>query len=315
MAEGATSLAVLTVFDGMADGVLAFSDDGRFLYANQRAHALYGTDDLVGRPIAEFRPGRSEVLLAGELRTLLHEGHLAGEHTIRCPDGSVAALLFRSVANYLPGVHLTVVRTAEAGTQQAAFLPPDSELANLLRAVFDATPYPVLVVADDRRFVDSNRAARHLLGVSRAELATRRVDDFTPDRLRPEVDEIWATLLERGSVEGRGTLTLASGLRRAIAFKATAAVTPGYHMVTLRSAREEPEKTEPLAGPAPSLTAREREILQLVARGHSAVAIAAHVAITAQTARTHIRNALRKLGAHTRPHAVAIAIREHQIEP
>lgn len=315
MADGSSRVTGLAVFDESTDGVLAFSDDGRYLYANRQARSLYGTDDLVGRTIAEFRPGRSSALLASELRTLLHEGHLAGEHSIRCPDGSVAAVRFRSVANHQPGVHLTVIRALapEADEPQAEI--PGGRRVEVMRAVFDHLPYAVLVIDDDRRFVEANRAARRLLGVSKNELAKRRFGDFTPEDEKPEVDRIWAALLERGSLEGRRTLMLANGIRRPIAFKATAAVTPGRHMVTVRPARGERQGAEMFTDPVPLLTAREREILALLARGHNAEGIAKQVGVAPQTVRTHVRNALRKLGARTRSHAVAIAIQQKQIDP
>jgi two-component system nitrate/nitrite response regulator NarL len=65
------------------------------------------------------------------------------------------------------------------------------------------------------------------------------------------------------------------------------------------------------AGPA--LTAREREILQLLAEGLSLEAIAEQLFLSPETVRTHTRNARRKLGARTRTEAVVAAMRTSQI--
>ena len=56
------------------------------------------------------------------------------------------------------------------------------------------------------------------------------------------------------------------------------------------------------------LTRREREVLLLVARGGSSKEIARHLKISVGGANFHILNAMKKLGATTRAHAVADAI-------
>jgi DNA-binding NarL/FixJ family response regulator len=53
------------------------------------------------------------------------------------------------------------------------------------------------------------------------------------------------------------------------------------------------------------LTRREREVLALVAQGADNDAIAQHLVISPETARTHIQNVLGKLGVHSRLEAAA----------
>jgi DNA-binding NarL/FixJ family response regulator len=62
---------------------------------------------------------------------------------------------------------------------------------------------------------------------------------------------------------------------------------------------------KPRAG---SLSERECEVLEQIARGHSIEDIAGELYLSPHTVRTHIKNILRKLGARTRAHAVALAI-------
>jgi DNA-binding NarL/FixJ family response regulator len=57
------------------------------------------------------------------------------------------------------------------------------------------------------------------------------------------------------------------------------------------------------------LTARERQILRLLAAGHAQPAIAQELVISAKTVATHIQHILRKIGAHSRAEAVAFANR------
>jgi len=62
------------------------------------------------------------------------------------------------------------------------------------------------------------------------------------------------------------------------------------------------------------LTAREREILQLLAEGLSNGDVATKLYISQETVKSHVRHILAKLEADTRTQAVAIALREAIIE-
>jgi DNA-binding NarL/FixJ family response regulator len=61
---------------------------------------------------------------------------------------------------------------------------------------------------------------------------------------------------------------------------------------------------------APDLTARELEILRLLADGHTTRDIAGHLFISRKTVGTHIEHILRKLHVHSRTEAVARAYRD-----
>jgi DNA-binding NarL/FixJ family response regulator len=62
------------------------------------------------------------------------------------------------------------------------------------------------------------------------------------------------------------------------------------------------------------LTAREREILELLADGNSNSDVAGKLFISQETVKSHVRHILTKLEADTRTHAVAIALREAIID-
>lgn len=55
----------------------------------------------------------------------------------------------------------------------------------------------------------------------------------------------------------------------------------------------------------PRLTPREREILDLVAKGETNAQIAARLWLSAGTVRRHLENIFAKLGVHTRTAAAA----------
>lgn len=63
------------------------------------------------------------------------------------------------------------------------------------------------------------------------------------------------------------------------------------------------------------LTARELEVLQLLAKGAGSVEITARLSVSPHTVRTHIQNILTKLQVRSRLEAAAFAIRHGLIDP
>lgn len=70
----------------------------------------------------------------------------------------------------------------------------------------------------------------------------------------------------------------------------------------------------PPKGSRGKLTRRQRQILQLLADGESTTVAARELDLGEETIKTHTKNALARLGAKNRTHAVAIAIRECLID-
>ena len=58
-----------------------------------------------------------------------------------------------------------------------------------------------------------------------------------------------------------------------------------------------------------ALSQRGRQVLDHLGQGLRDKEIAAQLGISIETVRTHVRNAIRTLGAHTREHAVALTSR------
>ena len=61
------------------------------------------------------------------------------------------------------------------------------------------------------------------------------------------------------------------------------------------------------------LSPREREVLDLLSKGLNGEEVAVRLTLSPETVRTHVRNAMNKLEAQTRVHAVAIALRQGEI--
>jgi DNA-binding NarL/FixJ family response regulator len=62
------------------------------------------------------------------------------------------------------------------------------------------------------------------------------------------------------------------------------------------------------------LSARELDVLKLIAKGNANKQIAAHLAVSEDTVKSHVGNILDKLGANDRTHAVTIGLKRGIIE-
>ena len=68
-------------------------------------------------------------------------------------------------------------------------------------------------------------------------------------------------------------------------------------------------------GLALQLSAREREIVQLLAEGESSKEVAVALGISVKTAETHRSNIMRKLEIHSVSELVRYAVKNNMIEP
>jgi DNA-binding CsgD family transcriptional regulator len=173
---------------------------------------------------------------------------------------------------------------------------------------------PLLVCDDRRRFVDANAAACLFVRLPRDVILTHRIDGLLLPQRRAALDVAWARLTRRGGSIALNApdddLLLPDGASVAASL-VVATIGPGRHLATIAfgPARE--------LAPAPAryrLTEREREVLSLVARGNTGAKIATQLFLSPTTVQTHVNNALAKLDARNRVHAVAIALQSGEID-
>lgn len=88
---------------------------------------------------------------------------------------------------------------------------------------------------------------------------------------------------------------------------------PAVERTHCGSARNAAQRSDSSVPQMPSLTAREREILRLLAQGLPASAISRRLFISAVTVRNHIQHLIRKLGLHSQIEAVAYAYRNNLV--
>jgi PAS domain S-box-containing protein len=191
----------------------------------------------------------------------------------------------------------------------------------VLSALFDKTTTPMLLAGDNRCYLAANSAACELLGRSARELTELKVDDLVAPDARPGVPALWREFLRSGSQAGEIELRRADGSMVAVSYSATANIVPGLHLTVFPSpGREDPILDRP-RGPAVGsrrptpLTAREQQVMTLLALGCTGAEIASRLYLSPETVRTHTRRARAKLGARTRSQAIALAVKSGQIDP
>ena len=89
---------------------------------------------------------------------------------------------------------------------------------------------------------------------------------------------------------------------------------PSITRAVIEEFARKPLRTD-LAGKLEDLTAREREVLELLARGLSNGEIAARFVLSEGTVKTHVASVLRKLGLRDRVQAVIYAYESGLVEP
>jgi DNA-binding CsgD family transcriptional regulator len=189
-----------------------------------------------------------------------------------------------------------------------------------LRSTLHRCQFPMLLVDNDRRYLDANRSARFLFRLSLAELQRRRIDNLTPRAGLAKLEALWARLLGQGEVSADYDVLFEDGSQLRTVFSALANVLPGQHLIVFAPAAWPDDElgvvsdTRRPSTPTP-LSAREHEVLTLIADGRSLPEVAERLTISPATVRTHAANIYRKLGARNRPHAVALALGLGLIDP
>jgi PAS domain S-box-containing protein len=175
--------------------------------------------------------------------------------------------------------------------------------------VFKRTLNPIVLLDDQRRIVDVNDAALSLFGRNRADVVgSSMVENIRADE-RPAATREWQVFLQSGEYSGKRALVRTDGSEVRIDFAARLERLRGRRLaIYVAMVDEEPTLSPSSAAGELPLTNREREVVTLIALGHDTAAIAQELHISPETVRTHVRNAMSKLEAHTRAQLVAVVL-------
>jgi PAS domain S-box-containing protein len=189
---------------------------------------------------------------------------------------------------------------------------PDSGWLGLFQAAFRSSRNAMALTDDSQRQVDANGAYVKLLGYSRQDLVGRPIWDFVVGGPLATEQEWHAALAER-RFTGHADLRTAGGDVVSVQYGADVETVTGRRLVLfvmLSSSKAGGTFRRETHANARSgeLTPREIEVVRLTAKGLTAPEIAEELSISNHTVRTHVRNAMEKLGARSRAHLVAISL-------
>ena len=181
----------------------------------------------------------------------------------------------------------------------------------------------LLVVDDDRYCVEASLGACRLLGLARSDVVGTDFEALLDSESRERFAEAWSAV-HAGDGHAEPLMLQAPGAVVTVAATITVEVLPSRHLITLDPTfgdraldelREHgPAFSDPDRSPRGRMpSARECEVLSLLAGGRTDGQIADLLELSPATVQTHVRNAKAKLGARTRAQAVAIAIQRELI--
>ncbi|HEX5247936.1 MAG TPA: LuxR C-terminal-related transcriptional regulator [Gaiellaceae bacterium] len=161
------------------------------------------------------------------------------------------------------------------------------------------------------RFVHMNKSAEQVLGKPIAELRGHRFTEPLAPEARESVEAHFRRAVERREPADFETLFVdANGEVRGVRAQHLPLVEGDAVVgVLILGFDVRQSASRPAIDPAPRLTPRQREILELLASGSSTAEIAQQLTLSTETVRNHLRSVLRELNAHTRVEAIAAAQR------
>src|SRR4051812_43479227 len=170
----------------------------------------------------------------------------------------------------------------------------------------------------DGRFVHMNAAAEQASGRTNADLLGRHFTDLLVPAARAKVTAQFRRAVEDGEPTDFETVFVdASGRVRGVRaqhlpLRSSEGIV-GVLILAFDVQQPAPEVMS--SDPAPHLTPRQHEILELIASGLSTAEIAEQLTLATETVRNHVRSVLSELNVHTRLEAIPAARRLGLLSP
>ncbi len=336
------------VFASMTEGVVVQDRTGRVVFSNaaaarilgRSAEAMLGTassDPQWGAIHPDGRPWLGKETPASQALRTQRPTRDVLMGVRRGPSGhcwlSVTAMPMHDAGGYLAGVVVTFVDVTDRHEAEQARGESDARFRSAIDSMLDAVVL-LRAVREEEQIVDfvyefANAAVEAHAGLPPSALIGRRLLEVVPhlaangaferyvdavetgvpiamELLWPESARKQGAFAVRGVQVGDGlALTFRDANARASRSDA-GATTPGARMP---DARMPDDRTPDDRTPDAVLTARELEVLGLLAEGVSTSEISSRLFISLNTSRNHVQRVIAKLGAHSRLEAVAIARR------
>ena len=208
-------------------------------------------------------------------------------------DQAMVRAGFRSLLSDEPDIDVV----GEAGNGEQAVdavrrFKPDVALIDIRMPIMDG-------LEATRRIVENGSATRIII------LTTFDLDEYVYNGLRAGASGF---LLKEASPE-----QLIAAIH--VVAEGEAVLAPTVTRRVVEAFNQLPARRDELHDSLETLTAREREVLTLLARGYSNAELAEHLVVSEATAKTHVRHVLGKLGLRDRVHAVVFAYESALVRP
>jgi PAS domain S-box-containing protein len=178
--------------------------------------------------------------------------------------------------------------------------------------LLDSLMVPVSLHDVDGRFVHMNSAAERASGFTNAQLLGHHFTYLLRPEARENVETQFRRAVEHGEPADFVTVFVDAGRHLRGVRAQHLPLQDGDEIVGVLilafEVRRPPSEAAHVT-PDPRVTARQREILALIAAGLSTAEVARELTLSSETVRNHLRNAFRELRAHTRVEAIATAQR------
>ncbi len=181
--------------------------------------------------------------------------------------------------------------------------------SGLFATAFEQSRNAMILTDSERIIVDVNPAFVSLLGRKRDAVTGRPLSSIV-DGGPLATEEDWSGALAEGRFSGVADMLHEDGRPVAVQWAGSTEIVTGRRLVLFvalgvsRWGARFRRPSSPEDPPRP-LTPRQMEIVHLVALGASGPEIGEELSISHETVRTHVRNAMDKVGARSRAHLVA----------
>ncbi|MFZ4507941.1 MAG: PAS domain-containing hybrid sensor histidine kinase/response regulator [Fimbriimonas sp.] len=181
------------LFDNALNAIMMVDTSGRYIDANPAACKLLGYSRDEFMKLTARKVIARESFVGDSWREFLRVGFWTGIAKVMKKDRSLVTVEYNSVANVIPGVHLTIL--SDISERQAV-----QEALQLARFSLDHAAIGLYWVRPDGTFIDVNATAHEALGYTKEELMSMHVMELNPDNDTDAWDEHWIRLSKYGSL-------------------------------------------------------------------------------------------------------------------
>jgi PAS domain S-box-containing protein len=192
------------IVQSIAEGIIVQDAEGDFIFVNPAAAEILGytPGELMGEPWTTIIPPDQQPIVQRDGERLMHGEIDRCELVFMRKDGQRITVLVSGAPRYDVEGH--VVGTMAVFTDITARKRAEEALREneeKYRALFEEALNPILLVDEDARYIDANKAALKFLECDRDELLDKHVWDFSPPALVERQKQEHAPFVDRRTLE------------------------------------------------------------------------------------------------------------------